>query len=134
MKQELEIKSQLKITRIHKNYTNTIREEEKKNWWIDDHQESPKAPIYTNANFLITKIAEIKIKISTFLIIPIFQFVAVEKRKAGSWEARRLQLGFFPGLGSSLFSPLFPLLLLFWPNQWDFHHNIISYKNQIINK
>jgi len=36
LKQELEIKSQLKITRIFKNYTNTIREEEEKNWWWDD--------------------------------------------------------------------------------------------------
>ena len=51
LKQELEIKSQLKITRIFKNYTNAVREEEKKNWWVDDLQESPKAPIYTNANF-----------------------------------------------------------------------------------
>ena len=113
MKQELEIKSQLKITTILKNYTNTIREEEKMNWWIGDHQESPKAPIYTNANFLIIKMAQMKIKFSTFQIIAIFQFppnfpfnfqfVAAEKRKAGSWKARRLQLGFSSGLGFSLF-------------------------------
>ena len=56
MKQELEIKSQLKITRILRDYTNIIREEELMNWWWGALQESHEAPIYTNANFPITKI------------------------------------------------------------------------------
>lgn len=118
LKQELDIKSQLKITRILKNYTNTIREEEKKNWWIDDEMiyKSLLKPLFIL--LLIPNYKDCPNKNQIFYLpnnthIPIFtqnpnfpfhfQFVAAEKRKARSWEARRLQLGFSSGSGSSLF-------------------------------